>query len=122
MHPASTSIKVFGLYVVITGLGLVFAPGLVLAPMGLPVPAEVWIRVLGVVAAILGYYYWVCGNANLVEFFRASIRGRIGFAVLVVLLIVLFKAPLQLLLFAGVDLAGAVWTALAMRKQAAQAS
>jgi hypothetical protein len=90
--------------------------------MGLPVPAEVWIRVLGVVAAILGYYYWVCGSANLVEFFRASIRGRIGFAVLVVLLIVLFKAPLQLLLFAGVDLAGAVWTALAMRKPAAQAS
>jgi hypothetical protein len=122
MHPASTSIKIFGLYVVITGLGLVFAPGLVLAPMGLPVPAEVWIRVLGVVAAILGYYYWVCGSANLVEFFRASIRGRIGFAVLVVLLIVLFKAPLQLLLFAGVDLAGAVWTALAMRKPAAQAS
>lgn len=122
MHPASTSIKIFGLYVVIIGLGLVFAPGLVLAPLGLPVPVEVWVRVLGVVAAILGYYYWVCGSANVVEFFRASIRGRIGFAVLVVLLIVLFKAPLQLLLFAGVDLAGAVWTALAMRKQAAQAS
>lgn len=31
MQPASTSIKVFGIYVALTGIGLVFVPGLVLS-------------------------------------------------------------------------------------------
>ena len=58
MHPASNSVKVFGLYAIATGIGLVFAPGLVLAPLGIAVPTEIWIRVVGALAAPLGYYYW----------------------------------------------------------------
>lgn len=118
MHPASNSIKYFGLYAIATGLGLTFAPGLVLAPLGIAVPAEIWIRVVGALALPLGYYYWVCGSANLVEFFRASIRGRILFAAVIVLLIAAFSAPLQMLLFAGIDLAGAAWTFHGLRKTA----
>ena len=116
MHLASTSIKVFGAYVVLTGLGLVLSPGLVLAPLGIAVPAEVWIRVLGALATVVGYYYWACGSAGDAVFFRASIKGRIGFAALVALLIVAFDAPLQLVLFAAIDLGGAAWTLVALRK------
>lgn len=119
MHQASTSIKYFGVYVVVTGLGLLFAPGLVLSPLGLAVPAEIWVRVLGAVAAILGYYYWTCGVANAVDFFRATVKGRIGFAILIGVLIALFNAPLQLLLFAAIDLAGAAWTAYRLRQSVA---
>lgn len=116
MHPAAASIKYFGLYVVVTGIGLMLAPGLVFAPLGIAAPTEVWIRVVGALALVLGYYYWVCGNANVVAFFQATVRGRVAFAVLMVLLIVLFAAPMQLLLFAAVDLAGAAWTAWALRQ------
>lgn len=119
MHPASASIRYFGLYVILTGIGLTLVPGLILSPLGIAAPTEIWIRVVGILAIVVGYYYWACGTANTVEFFRASVRGRILFAALTVLLIVLFGAPLQLLLFGIIDLAGAAWTAQGLRTAAA---
>ena len=118
MHPASNSVKYFGLYAIATGSGLVFAPGLVLSPLGIAVPTEIWIRVVGALAVPVGYYYWHCGSANVVEFFRASVRGRILFAAIVVLLVALYAAPVKILLFAAIDVAGAVWTAYGLRKAA----
>jgi hypothetical protein len=116
MHPASNSVKYFGLYSIVTGIGLVLVPGLVLAPLGIAAPTEVWIRVVGALAIPLGYYYWVCGSADLVAFFRATIPGRLVFAATTVLLIVAFSAPMQLLLFAAIDLAGAAWTFQGLRR------
>jgi hypothetical protein len=116
MHPASSSVKYFGLYAIATGIALALVPSLVLAPLGIAAPTEIWIRVVGALAVPVGYYYWVCGSANMVEFFQASIVGRILFAAIVVLLIVAFSAPVQILLFAGIDLAGAAWTALCLRQ------
>ena len=110
MHPASLSIKVFGIYAAITGIGLLLAPNVVLAPLGVPVATEVWIRVVGALAVVLGYYYWACGVADLVTFFKATIKGRVLYAGLSVLLIVVFQAPIQLMLFAAIDIAGALWT------------
>jgi hypothetical protein len=119
MHRASRSIKYFGVYVAITGIGLALAPALVLATLGLPAPTDIWIRVLGVLALVVGYYYWACGSGEVIEFFRASVRGRVLFAALTVLLVVAFSAPLQLLLFAVLDLLGAAWTAQGLRAQQA---
>ena len=118
MHPASTSIKAFGIYVIVTGIALVLAPVLLLAPLGIAIPTEIWVRVLGALVVVVGYYYWACGEAGAVDFFRASIRGRILFAGLVVLLVAAFAAPVQLLLFGAIDLAGAAWTAQGLRKTA----
>lgn len=118
MHPASNSIKYFGLYAIATGVGLVFAPGLVLSPLGIAVPTEVWIRLVGALAIPLGYYYWVCGSADIVAFFRASIHGRVVFAATIVLLVAVFAAPVQILLFAAIDVAGVLWTAQGLRKAA----
>ena len=118
MHPASNSVRYFGLYAIATGIGLVLAPALVLSPLGIAVPTEIWIRVVGAIAIPLGYYYWVCGSNDAVAFFRASIHGRIIFAATVVLLITVFSAPKQMLLFAAIDLAGAAWTARGLRKVA----
>ncbi len=73
---------------------------------------------VGALAAPVGYYYWVCGSANLVEFFRACVRGRILFAAILVLLVALYAAPAQILLFSVIDVAGVVWTAYGLRKAA----
>lgn len=122
MHPATNSIKYFGLYAIATGVGLVLAPGLVLLPLGIAVPTEVWIRLVGALAIPLGYYYWVCGSAGTIAFFRASIHGRFVFAATIVLLVAVFAAPVQILLFAAIDVAGALWTARGLRKAAGRQS
>lgn len=116
MRSASLSIKVFGVYAMITGLGLFLAPALVLSPLGFAAPTEIWVRVLGAMAVALGYYYWACGAAGAEAFFRASVPGRFAFATLCTLLVLFFSAPPQLLLFGAIDAAGALWTALALRR------
>ena len=110
MHPASLSIKAFGVYAAVTGIGLLLAPNVVLAPLGVPVATEVWIRVVGALAVVLGYYYWACGVADALAFFKATVKGRFLYAALSVLLIAIFQAPAQLLVFAAIDVAGAMWT------------
>lgn len=116
MHPASLSIKVFGVYVLASGLGLLFAPNMVLALLGVPPTTEIWVRVLGVLAIVLAYYYWACGVAGAVAFFEATVKGRVLFAILCAVLIAAFNAPVQLLIFGAMDVAGAAWTWQALRK------
>jgi hypothetical protein len=118
VHPAATSITTFGLYAVATGVSLTLVPDLVLSALGIPAPTEVWIRMVGALAVPLGYYYWACGRANAVAFFQATVPGRIVFAALIALLVARFAAPVQMLLFAAIDLAGAAWTAHGLRAAA----
>lgn len=116
MHPATLSMKVFGAYVSIIGVGLLVAPALVLSPLGIVAPTEVWIRVVGALATVLGSYYWVCGSAGDVTFMRVSAIGRCVFAALCLGLVLWASAPPQLLLFGAIDVAAAIWTAAGLRK------
>ena len=116
MHPAALSIKAFGIYAAVTGVGLLIAPNVILAPLGVPATAEVWIRVVGTLAVVIGYYYWACGIQEALAFFKATVKGRFLYAVLTVSLIAIFQAPMQLLLFAAIDVAGAIWTWRGLRE------
>jgi hypothetical protein len=118
MSRATTSIRVFAIYLVIFGATLIAAPDLVLAPFGIPHSPEVWIRVVGVLAAVLGLYYLVAARFELVPFYRATVVGRV-FVFLSFAALALFGfAPPSLVLFGTVDLAGAVWTAAGLRAPA----
>lgn len=119
MRSASVSIKVFGAYVALTGIALLVLPNLLLSVLGIAATSEIWVRVLGAVAVVLGYYYWECGSAQAKAFFRASVTGRFVFAALCVGLVVIMAAPWQLLLFGVVDVLGALWTIAALRKELA---
>lgn len=115
MHPASMSVKLFGLYVSLTGVGLLLAPAAVLSLLGIAAPTDVWIRVVGALATVLGSYYWVCGAAGDVHFMRISVIGRFVFAALCLALVLTVSAPPQLLLFGAIDIAGALWTSRGLR-------
>ena len=115
--PATLSMQVFGIYVMLTGLTLIASPNTLLGLFGIAPAAEIWIRVVGLLALIVGYYYWACGRAGALAFYRASIPGRLAFCAGCLLLVLLAGAPAQLLLFGIVDVAGAAWTGWALRRR-----
>jgi len=119
MHPATLSIKVFAVYAILTGLTLLLVPNLLLSLVGMPLASEVWIRVLGALAAVLGYYYWTSAASEATAFYRASVPGRFAFAALCIGIVLFAGAPWQLSLFAIVEILSALWTAAALRKPAA---
>ncbi len=116
-NAAARSLLAFGVYLALTGALLLLAPALLLAPLALPVPGDVWIRVVGVLALALAATDIVAAREGLQAPIRLSVWRR-GIAALVLLMLVITgTGPAALVLFAAVDAAAAAWTAIALRAQ-----
>jgi hypothetical protein len=115
MTRAARSVNVFATYLIALSLVLLIAPNLLLATFGLPETTEVWIRVVGMLVAFLGVYYGVAARMEATAFFRATVMVRLSVPVFFLLFVMAGWAAWPLLIFAGVDLAGAVWTWIALR-------
>lgn len=110
MSPAARSVKVFAVYLGVLAVLLLIAPNLVLQSFGLPSTSEVWIRVVGMLAAILGVYYWTSAVTELTPFFRASILCRLTVPVFFLIFVLSGLARWPLVLFGVIDALGAAWT------------
>ena len=115
-NPAAQSLQAFGLYLCIAGTGLLLAPGLLLVPLGLAVPADVWVRMVGILAMALGICDVLAGRDLVASLIRWSVWRRLAAGVGIGLLVLLGLAPAALLLFAAVDIASALWTVMALRR------
>lgn len=115
MSPAARSLQVFGFYLVGAGALLMTVPTLLLAPLPVPPPADGWVHVVGLVAAVLGAYYLVGARAELLSFMVASVWLRVAVALAFGVFVAAGVLPAALLLFGLVDLAGAAWTWRALR-------
>jgi hypothetical protein len=115
MSKAAQSMMVFGIYLIATAAVLVFTPNTLLQLLRVPPTTEPWIRVLGVVAGVLGAYYITAARQELIAFFRATVWGRGIFVAGLILLVLLSWAPPILLGFGLIDAAGALWTRAALR-------
>ena len=112
MSASAISILVFGIYLVVIGTGLMLMPNTILPLFKFPKTNEPWIRVLGAVVLILGFYYIIAAQNELSPFFWASVVGRFGVLILFSSLVIFKKAKPMLILFGLIDAAGAVWTLL----------
>ncbi len=115
MSPAAKSIFVFGIYVLAAGLTLMLVPNLALALAGLPTTNEIWIRVMGMIVAFLGYYYLRAARLELTPFFRWTVHTRPLPVVVFIVFVALGLARPIIILFGFGDLLGAIWTGLALR-------
>ena len=117
MSKAAQSVLVFAVYLFVIGAILVAAPNLLLSLLLIPATHEVWIRVVGMLVLILGYYYLTAARGEMTGFFRATVHARFAVLVFFVAFIVLRLAPPLLLVFGVIDALAATWTALALRER-----
>ena len=116
MTAATRSIQVFGAYLVLLGLALLLSPNTLLGLFGIAPTGEVWIRVVGMLAGILGVYYLQAAHAGLATFYRWTRPIRLSVPLFFAALFAAGLAPPVLLLFGAVDAAGALWTWAALRR------
>ncbi len=112
------SLQVQAVYVILTGLQLIFVPNMLLGMFGFEPTSEIWIKVLGIVILPLSAIYFAISKQGNADSLRATILSRGFVGVGFVLLALSGQAPLNLILFAGIDLATAVWTWFEMKKRA----
>lgn len=108
--------RVFGVYLAANGVGFFLAPALILPRLGLPAPADEWIRIVGILTTILGMYFVYCARPGERRFFQATVIARLMFFSGVLSLVLVGLAPPLLVLFGLIDLAGAGWTQYALHK------
>jgi hypothetical protein len=108
---------VWGFYEIGVGLGFLLIPNVLLPIFGFPTTTEVWIRVVGLIVLALAVYHIHCARNNVIPFFQITVPGRIGFAIGLIILFLMGFAGVGLVLFAIIEILGAVWTWSALRKQ-----
>lgn len=119
MTPAARSVNIFGMYLQLLGVVLLVAPNMLLGMFGLPFTTEVWIRVVGMLCALLGTYYRVAAHAEIRSFFLTTVMLRASVTLFFVTFVLAGWVQWQLVLFGLVDAVGALWTWMALRTNAA---
>lgn len=118
MHPATRSILVFGVYLVINGLSTAILAPTMAASMGLPAGAEAGLRPLGIVLTIFGTFLIAAARQQLVPFFGYTVWGRAIAVVGLSTFISLGLLPTQFLAIVAIDGLTALWTWSRMRAPA----
>ena len=119
MSKSAISLFVFSIYLYLMGLVLVVAPNTLLRVFRVPETDEVWIRVVGMLVIILGFYYSHAARAGLTQFFAWTVIARSAVLLFFIAFVLAdFAAPI-LILFGVIDFAAAMWTLIALRSERA---
>lgn len=115
MSKAAKSVFLFGIYILIVGSILMIIPNILLTISGLEMASDVWVRVAGMLIAILGFYYILCAKQEITYFFKLSVIGRIIPSIVFTIFVLSGFAKWPLILFSSIDISCAFWTAISLR-------
>jgi len=117
MSKSALSLFVFSIYLFVLGIILIVIPNVLLKLFALPETNEVWIRVVGMLVFILGFYYFLASKSEIKKFFQWTVYGRTAVLVFFVVFVLLDFAPPILILFGFIDAVAALWTQLSLRSE-----
>lgn len=110
MQKTYTSMYGQMIYVLLSGLSLLFIPNVLLGLFGFEPTHEIWIRVLGLLVLVLTIYYYHMARYGNDPVVRATVLGRLLFCGGLVGFVVLGLAKPALLGFAAAETGLALWT------------
>lgn len=117
MSHAARSMFVWTIYVAAIGAGMLLVPNTILGLFRIEETSEPWIRLVGILVIALGIIYAFMVRDEDRGGFEASVYAR-WFAAAGMTALAFTTGPWQLVLFASVDFAGALWTFLAVKRDA----
>jgi lysylphosphatidylglycerol synthetase-like protein (DUF2156 family) len=121
MSRTAFSITVYSIYLATSGLCMALIPNVLLGLLDVPRTSEVWVRLFGFLALVLGVKGLQGARLELIPVMQLDVITRTCFSVFLTILIVLGLSPRILWIFAAIDFAAAVWTQVtiwaAKRKQ-----
>ncbi len=117
MSKSAISINFFSIYMLLSGASFVFMPNLVLSMVGLPPATDVWVRAVGMMTILLGYYYGVMARNEVKPFFYAASYGRMTVIFFFTAFVAFNLAAPKLIMFGVFDFLGAIWTLMALRSE-----
>jgi hypothetical protein len=115
MSQARLSIIVYAIYLATAGLVLALIPNVLLPLVGLPPTSEVWVRLCGSLAFVLGLKGLQNSRFEIVPMIQFDVYTRSLVGTFLVVLVLIGIAPPIFLVLSALDYGGALWTQLAIR-------
>jgi hypothetical protein len=122
MSSSAKSVFVFGCYMLLLGVPLLFVPNLLLGVFGFPPTQEVWIRIVGLLVLYLGVYYVLAGRKEIRAFISATVPIRASVLLVFAVFVANHMVSPMLLVLGLPDLLGAFWTWQALRSERNEAA
>jgi hypothetical protein len=116
MKQVKTAMYAQMFYMLGMGLGFLLMPNFVLPLFGFEQTHEVWIRVLGALAAGFSYYYYVSIQHEYIPFAWATVWMRYAFCFVLAILGFLKMTQPAIFLFAALETGLAVWAHIGLKK------
>jgi len=117
MSKSAQSLFVFGIYLFTIGIIFIIIPNVFLRLFFFPETNEVWLRVVGMLLLILGFYDCMAAKTEMKQFFQWSVYARAPVLPFFIIFVALGFAPPMLIVFGVIDGAAALWTHLALRSE-----
>ena len=92
-------------------------PNVLLGLFKYPETDEVWIRVVGMLVFLLGYYYYQASKNEIKNFFQWTVYARTSVLLFFIVFVLFDLASPILILFGAIDAAAALWTHLSLRSE-----
>ena len=118
MSKAAVTLFAFAIYLALTGIAFLVAPTFTLGMLGFAEATEPWVRVIGMLLLFLAFYYGMAARSEITIFFKWTVYVRSSVIVFFGIIVLVGLGQPMLLAFAVIDLAAAIWTAMALRSAA----
>lgn len=117
MSPSAKSVFYFGVYLVVLGIALIVQPNLLLGLFNIVPTYEVWIRVVGMLLLALSVYYIVFSRNDVALFCKITVIIRSTIILFFTAFTLLGWVQPAIILFSVIDLLGAIWTGVLLKKE-----
>ena len=118
MSRAAMSIFIFGIYVIFLGITFLFVPEIMFLMLAYPTPPDIVSRIVGMIFLLLAYLYIraALDEEGMTKFFMWTVHTRALVIIFLSVFVALQLVSPLVIMFGAIDLAAALWTFWALRK------
>ncbi len=111
-HKSQAALSTFwwGIYMSVNGISLIVYPNGTLATMGFEPTQEIWIRMAGLLALVLGFFYVQLGRFHFTPFYNWKVTGHVVGILTMTLFYLQGLAPSAIFMLCLTDGLAALWT------------
>jgi hypothetical protein len=117
MSQSAKSVFIYGIYLTLVGLMLLFAPNLLLNLFDIEPTSDVWIRLEGVLLMATAVYYFIGAKYELIMILKATAFIRFTVIVFFTTFVMLELVSPNIIIISVIDFLGGAWTYLMLKKE-----
>jgi hypothetical protein len=117
MSKSARSVFIYGIYLAINGLMLLFVPNVLLNSLGIEPTTEVWIRLAGILLMAIAVYYILGAKYELIVILKATAFIRFSIVFFFTAFVLLKLVSSSIIIISVVDFLGGAWTFFMLKKE-----